>query len=81
MTLKINHLYHEGWDCVCAARQTSSIFFRATVHCRSLINGNIFALPAGLVDFANEAQAIDMAMQAAFVWTRENKHPIKADSM
>lgn len=81
MVQNINHLYHEGWDCVCSARRTSSSLFQTVVHCRSLVSGNIFALPTSLVDFTDESQTIAMALQAAFGWTRENKHSVKTGNV
>lgn len=73
MITGINHFYHEGWDCVCSARSTSLDFFRAIVNCRSLIGGGIQNLPESMVDFDNEIQAIELAIQTALSWTQKNR--------
>jgi hypothetical protein len=71
MISSINHLYHEGWDCICSARSTSLDYFRAVVNCRSLIGEEIRNLPESTVDFANEIQAIELAIQMALGWTQK----------
>ena len=79
MDQNIHHLYYEGWDCMCSAKQVSLDIFRAAVRCRSLIDGRISDLSIGLVDFSNEVHAVEVALQAAFGWTCENKHSLKMD--
>jgi hypothetical protein len=69
MISNINHLYHEGWDCVCMARSTSSDFFKAFVNCRSLVGGEVLSLPESMVDFDDETQAVELAIQMALEWT------------
>jgi hypothetical protein len=81
MSRNIDHVYHQGWDCVCLARQVSLDFFRAAVRCKSLIDGTIENLPESLIDFSSEVQAIELAIQTALGWTRENEHPVRINDI
>jgi hypothetical protein len=73
MISSINHLYHEDWDCICSAKPASLDFFRAVVSCRSLMVGGIQKISESTVDFDNEIQAIDLAIQTALAWTQKNR--------
>lgn len=81
MSRNIDHVYHQGWDCVCSARKIALDFFRAAIRCKSLIDRTIENLPESLIDFSSEVQAIELAIQIALGWTRENQYPVRINDI
>jgi hypothetical protein len=73
----MEHLYHWGWDCVCAADPTPEGGFRAIVICKSLVNGHIQqSLVDGLVHETVE-QSLRRAREVAVNWIHEHRYGLQ----
>ena len=75
----MEHVYYQGWDCVCEAERLPSGGFQAIACCRSLLSGQ----PSGrVVDsqvYETASQALIGARAVAMKWTDENRdHPLVA---
>ena len=73
-TRNIEHVYHEGWDCICSVKEFPSGFFKSFVHCKSLMHGELKKLPdiSELHDIHD--RALQHARKVAMMWSKDNKH-------
>ena len=69
----VKHIYHQGWDCVCEAKQLSSGAFKAVTCRRSLHKGNTTAQVSSTQVHQTASQAFADARAMAIRWADENK--------
>lgn len=78
--VRIVHVYHQGWKCVCEAEQVGPERYQAVIQCRSLLSDHFTAQERDSQIHESAGQAIDHAATMAIKWALRNRDHFRPTS-